>query len=41
MRKVLIICCVGVASFAIHKSWEVHEVFTDICFASRSKSNCD
>ena len=38
MSKVLIIGCGGVASVAIHKCCQVPEVFTEICIASRTRS---
>ena len=41
MGKVLVIGCGGVASVAIHKCVQNHEVFQEICIASRTKSKCD
>ena len=41
MAKALIIGCGAVASVAIHKCVENHEVFNEICIASRTKSKCD
>ena len=41
MAKALIIGCGAVASVAIHKCAANHEVFNEICIASRTKSKCD
>ena len=41
MGKEIIICCVGVASVAIHKCCQNSEVFTELCLASRTKAKCD
>ena len=41
MGKALIIGCGGVASVAIHKCCQNHEVFSEIMIASRTKEKCD
>jgi len=41
MGKALIIGAGGVASVAVHKCVQNHEVFEEICIASRTKSKCD
>lgn len=41
MGKVLVIGAGGVASVAIHKMVQNHEVFEEIMIASRTKSKCD
>ena len=41
MSRLLVIGCGGVASVAIHKCCQLSEVFTELCIASRTKSNCD
>ena len=40
-KKTLIIGAGGVASVVVHKCCQNHEVFPDICIASRTKSKCD
>ncbi len=41
MGKALIIGAGGVASVVVHKCCQNHEVFEEICIASRTKSKCD
>ena len=41
MAKALIIGAGGVASVVVHKCCQNHEVFDEICIASRTKSKCD
>ena len=41
MSKLLVIGCGGVAGVAIAKCCQNSEVFTELCIASRTKSNCD
>lgn len=41
MGRALIIGAGGVANVAIHKCCQNHEVFKEICIASRTKSKCD
>ncbi len=41
MGRALIIGCGGVASVAIQKCCQNHDVFQDICIASRTVSKCD
>ncbi len=41
MSRALIIGCGGVATVAIHKCVENHQVFSEICIASRTKAKCD
>lgn len=40
-KKTLIIGAGGVASVVMHKCCQNHEVFPDICIASRTKSKCE
>ncbi|MEG0663499.1 MAG: saccharopine dehydrogenase family protein [Clostridia bacterium] len=41
MGKALIIGAGGVANVVIHKCCQNHQVFSEICIASRTKSKCD
>ena len=41
MSKLLVIGCGGVAQVAIQKCCQNHEVFTELCIASRTVSKCD
>ena len=41
MSRVLVIGCGGVASVAIQKCCQNSDVFTEMCIASRTKSQCD